>query len=228
MRNNLKYFTFLFIFFIVVAFGSILILNDSGSVFDRSANTIGANQSALQDTITGTEPKNDEVMEEAIANEETNDTSDVEAALENLNATQEVSVEESEPVVEEAESVTEDEDQKQVEELVSELEETNEQAAVELKYYTYKIATEGSPLRLRDDANLDATIIAKINTGSHGNILKPGNVWCKVYTTSGKTGYLATEYLIIDEVTKEDFPEEIRDKVEAPDETLGSAFEGNG
>jgi uncharacterized protein YgiM (DUF1202 family) len=171
-------------------------------------------------------------MEEAIANEETdNDTSDVEAALENLNAAQEASVEETAPVEETVpatEETAEDEDQKQVEELVSELDETTEQPAAEIKYYTYKIATGGAPLRLRDEANLDANIIAKINTGSHGSILKPGNVWCKVYTASGKTGYLATEYLIINEVTKEDFPEEIQDQVEAPDETLGSAFEGNG
>ena len=247
MRNNLKYFTFLFIFFVVVAVGSIMILNGSGSVFDRSANTIGADQSVLSDTIIGTEPKNDETMEEAVASKENDiDTSDVEAALEGLNAAQEASVEVSEPVMEETEPVvevteptveetepvaeesTETEEKEDSEVLESGDGDLSSKAPLEVKFYTYKISTEGLPLRLRDEPHLEANVITKINNGSHGYILKPGNVWCKVYTANGKMGYLATEYLTVVEVKKEDFPAEIQDKVEAPDEALGSAFEVKG
>ena len=75
-------------------------------------------------------------------------------------------------------------------------------------------------LRLREAPSEDAEIIKKMYPGSHGVVLQPGNEWCHVMMNSGLEGYCATEYLTLTEVTKEAFPAEYVDRVEAPVEEL--------
>ncbi len=53
MRRNLRIFTFLFVFFIVVAVGSLMLLNGDTSVFNRNRDTIGAQTAVLTQTVIG-------------------------------------------------------------------------------------------------------------------------------------------------------------------------------
>ncbi len=221
MRNNLKYFTFLFIFFIVVALGSLFVLSGTNSVFDRSVNTFGAEEAVLNNMVIGTEVTEDNVLEEAIEDAASEIQIDADSELIQEETEPEAFVAEPEEVItepEETETVTEPE--------VVEPETTTPEPAI--RYYTYKVSTESNILRLRETPSTDAKILAKLSRQYTGYILQPGNTWCKVYTQSGKTGYVSTEYLVVTEVTQEDFPADIQSIVEAPTEELTSAFDGNG
>lgn len=225
MRNNVKYFTFLFIFFIVIAIGSLFVLNGSASVFDRSAGTFGADEAILQNIVIGTEAESDTIMEEA-AQYDSGDNNDFvqadvepEVTTEPEPAMEEVVEPEPEPVTE-PETVAEPEPEAQ-EEVPQEPEDGK-------RYFTYEVSTKVNALRLRSDTSIESGILANLPKNSKGYIIKPGNSWCKVYTEKGKTGYVSTDYLLITEVTKDDFPAEVQEMVEETTDTLSSAFEGNG
>ncbi len=197
MKDNQRIFIFLFAFFAVVALGSLVFLGTTGSVFDRTRESAGATTAVMSQTIVPDEASSEESVEEVV---------------------EEPVVEEpkEEPVVEEP----------VVEEPV--VEEPVEEPVVEeespLKYYTFKTNTKSTILRLREQPSQDSAILKKLKMQTPGYVLKPGNVWCKVVTETGETGYCATQYLVLTEVTKEEFPQEYVDMVEAPDEELGEAF----
>ena len=200
MRRNQGIFVFLFIFFIVIAAGAIFILDDRGSVFNRNANSMGAQVAVLNETIAGT-PE---------------DAAEVNAAVASLEKKEEEAEEvPSEPAKEEPEEEPAEE--------VEEVEEEPEEEAPELRYFTFTVSTEAHNLRLREEASGDSRIITKFRKGTTGYILKPGKDWCRVYTQTDDEGYFYTGYLILQEVTKEDFPEDLQDKVELPEE--GFEFE---
>ena len=197
MRRNQRIFIFLFIFFIVIAAGAIFILDDRGSVFNRNAKSMGAQVAVLNETIAGT----------------ADDASDVNAAVASLEAKEEEPKAPSEPEVK----------VEVAEEPVEEVEEEPAEEEPELRYFTFTVTTEAHNLRLREEASGDSRILTKFRKGTTGYILKPGKEWCKVYTQTDDEGYFYTGYLILEEVTKEDFPEDLQERVELPEE--GFEFE---
>ena len=231
MRRNLRIFTFLFIFFIVVAVGSLVVLNGHGSVFNRTRDSLGAQTAVLTQTVIGEE--NTQEPEEAPEPEPETEPEPVPEQTEPESAAEII---DSEPVVEETESdVVEIEPV--IEETEPEAEETepveepqSEEASQEdtgVRYYTYTINTSVHSLRLRQDPNMDSRILVYMARGSKGYVLKMDSSWTKVHTENGMEGYCSTEYLDIKEVSREDFPEDIRDRVESTDgEAQSSESEG--
>ena len=194
MKNNQRIFVFLFAFFLVIGFGSLLILVTTGSVRERNRESIGATTAALSDTIIGEE----------------------EAESEPVVAEPEPEPEVSEPVAEApAEEIVEENN-----EVTEEVKEEPEVLEFEKRYFMYTINTDRHPLRLREGPNEEAKILKKLNKSTSGYVLKPGNTWCKVITVNGLEGYLSTEYIVLEEMTEDSFPSEFLDKVEPPDEVL--------
>lgn len=220
MRHNQRVFSLLFIFFIVVALGSILILDGDFSVFDRSSDytwklndkehDIDLDNDLHEDVLT----EREEGIQDAV-------TEQTMAIHEDLKAAKEAETEEFD---DESETVTEKEPDTEEEPAA----EAETQSQVEIKYYTYTTDTMETSLRLREQPSTDAEILAKLPKGSKGYILKPGNEWCYCVTSDGNTGYLFTRYLIAKETSKNSFPKEFQDKVEAPDEELDDRFLRNG
>lgn len=192
MKNNQRIFVFLFAFFLVIGFGSLLILVTTGSVRERNRESIGATTAALSDTIIGEEEAESEPV---VAEPEPEVTEP---------ATEEVTEEAIEENNEETEVVKE---QSEVKEF-------------EKRYFMYTINTDRHPLRLREGPNEETKILKKLNKSTSGYVLKPGNTWCKVITVNGLEGYLSTEYIVLEEMTEDSFPSEFLDKVEPPDEVL--------
>ena len=92
--------------------------------------------------------------------------------------------------------------------------------AREKRYFTFVTSTTYTVLRVREAPSEDAAIIHKLSKKTPGYVLQPGNTWSKVVTAKGSIGYCATEYLDMTEVSPEDFPQEYRDMVLAPEEDL--------
>ncbi len=209
MKNNQRIFIFLFTFFIVVALGSLVFLSSKGSVFDRTRDSVGAETAVMSETIVPDDASTAESLEE-VAEEPVEEV--VEEPVVEEPVVEEPVVEE--PVIEEpVEEIAEEEP---VEEVVEE--DTN------IKYYTCKINTKVTSLRMREQPNQNSKIIKNLTKNSNGYVIKPGNGWCKIVVESGETGYCATQYLAFTKVKKEDFPAEYADMVEAPDDELGEAF----
>ena len=200
MRYNQRIFIFLFTFYIVVAIGSLFILNGSGSVFDRQRDSLGAKASVLNETtiIANTSSEN-ENTEEIVT-----DVADISQSNEEVE-NEELKLEDT-PLPEETEPETTDE--------------SSQSSSVEIRYFSFVVQTESAPLRVRNEPSENGKIIKKIYSGSHGHILKPGNKWCKVITSTGIEGYCSKEYLVLTEIEKEEFPENYVDRVEASDESL--------
>ncbi len=201
MRNNQRIFIFLFTFFIVVALGSLYFLGGKGSAFDKSRDSLGSATAVLSQMITGLKgsEKKEPKAEQAI----------VDTVVEKIIAepkTEEEPVAEPETVKEPAE------------------EQVEEPETYEVRYFTFVTGTQRDTLRMRTEPSESGQIITKLKKKTFGYVLKPGNKWCKVVTKGGSSGYCATEYLILTEVTKEDFPPEHQESVEAPDEELSERF----
>lgn len=203
MRNNQRIFIVLFTFFTVVALGSLIILNTSGSVFNRNRNSLGAKPAVLDNsTIIASESSSEAVSEvpepvaEASVEATTEEVPVVEEAPVEEASTEEISVEETPveetPVVEET------------------------PAEEEIKYYKFTVSTKSTALNVRKEASMTSQILFKISQGTPGYILIPGSEWSYIRTESGITGYCHNDYLVVTKVTAEDFPVDIRGSVEAP------------
>ncbi|MBQ3798129.1 MAG: SH3 domain-containing protein [Butyrivibrio sp.] len=192
MKHNSRIFIALFAFFVIVALGALFMLNGSSSVFSRDAKSIGATTAVMSQTVVGDEPV-------------------VEATLPEENQQEEAKEEVPEETAEEADSAGADSGA-----------DSGEGAGAERakRYITFKTTNSYTVLRLREAPSESAKILHKMPYKTPGYILKPGNTWCKVVLETGAVGYFATEYLGMTEVTAEDYPEEYRDMVEAPDEDL--------
>jgi hypothetical protein len=205
MRRNLRIFTFLFIFFIVVAIGSLLVLNDHGSVFNRTRDSLGAETAVLTQTVVGE-------MEEPEIVEEPEEEEPVEEEVEPI-------VEEVEPLEEEVEPLEEEEEplEEEIEPLEEEEEPIEEEVEPEpdVHYYTFKINTSVHSLRLRQSPDMSSRVLAYLPKNSKGYVVETDNSWTKVRSSDGKEGYCATEYLVMEEVSADEFPEDLREQVEA-------------
>ena len=189
MRNNQRIFIFLMTFFVVVAIGSLAFLSQTGSAFNRTNKSLGAETAALTQTVINS-------SEEAAPVEIVEDTQP------------------EPPVVEDA-----------METAATEAVSEPEPEVFEKRYFSYKVDTKVTILRLREQPSEFAEVKAKLAKGSGGYVLVPGNQWCKVVTSKGNVGYCSTEYLILTEMTVEEYPEKYIDQVEAPAEALSAPFE---
>lgn len=201
MKKNLGIFMALAIFYILVAVLALIMLGGKSSFFNKGKDTYGAEPAVLSQTIIG-ENNDNRVTEEPVQ------------VVSEPELIDEVS-EENEEIVEEVvtEPVIEDE------ELQIEEEEIEEPVVYEKRYLSFT-TTNDEPLRFRKGPSEDAEIITKLFTGTLGYVTQPGNEWCKVVMTTGREGYLATEFLGMKELTEEEYPEKFRDLVEAPQEEL--------
>lgn len=211
MRRNQRIFIFLFTFFCVVAIGSILFLNGKSSVFYRNRDSWGAETATLTDTVIGSNEVSS-VLENSNNEDAATKSSfeEVKEELEITSATEEVS-EESDAALEASIEVSTDEPQP----------DSN------IKYYTFKVVTEKYNLRLREEPSSSAPIPEMMKKGETGYVLKTGDVWTKVYTELGNIGYCSSQYLELTEVEKSDYPTEIQDLVEAPDEAKSLSDESS-
>ena len=189
------------IFYILVAVLALIMLGGKNSFFNKSKDTYGAQPAVLSQTVIGENSDNrvteqpDLVVEEPAVTQEIEDVEE-----EVIEQTQE------EPVVED--------------EVVEVEEEPAEEPVVYEKRYLSFTTTNDEPLRFRKGPSEDAEIITKLFTGTLGYVTQPGNEWCKVVMTTGREGYLATEFLGMKELTEDEYPEKFRNLVEAPQEEL--------
>ena len=197
MKRNSVIFIVLFVFFVVVAAGALFMLNDSGSVFNRDAKSIGAQTAVMSQTVVGDEPVQEiSVVEETEVVTDAGDTeTDTTADAATDAAAEETSAAEAEP-------------------------ESGGEIVREKRYFTFSTSTKHTVLRMREAPSEEATITHKLGRKTPGYVLQPGNVWSKVITNQGSVGFCATEYLDMTEVTVDDYPKEIAEMVEAPEEDL--------
>ena len=181
-------------FFTVVALGSLLFLSQTGSAFNRTNKSLGAETAVLTQTIIN-EP-------EAEITEEPEPEAEVEPPV----------VEDTMASMAEASVVPEPEPEPEPEEP-------------QIRYFSYKVDTMVTILRLREEPSEFSEVIAKLAKGGTGYVLVPGNQWCKVVSANGNVGYCSTDYLVLTEMTQEEFPEKYRDQVEAPTDSLSAPFE---
>ncbi|WP_024865157.1 SH3 domain-containing protein [Butyrivibrio sp. FCS014] len=227
MKKNQRVFIFLFVFFFVVAVGAMLGFAGKSSALDKTRDSIGAKTAVLDQTITATLTDEELAMDEDVAEAEP-----VEA---------EVVVKEEEPEVEIIEipqdQITLDEtqddaatqDADEAKETEQEAEDTAQAAEEEteepgVRYFKFKVATTIHVLNVRRQPTTESKAEYQLRIGSAGYILKPGNEWCYIESEDGYRGYCATEYLDITEMTAEEFPENLVEEVEMPEEELSAAF----
>lgn len=200
MRENQRIFVFLMTFFTVIALGSLLFLSQTGSAFNRTNKSLGAETAVLKQSIIN---KHETVTEE-VAPEPAAEPPVVEDTMASIA---EASVEPEPEVVQEPEPEPEPEPQ--------------------IRYFSYKVDTTVTILRLRESPSEFSEVIAKLAKGSTGYVLQPGNQWCRVVSSKGNTGYCSTDYLILTEMTKEEFPEKYREAVDVPEDSLSAPFESH-
>lgn len=202
MKANQTIFLFMFSFFVVVGLGSLLLFSGKGSIIDRGSDSIGATTAALSETIIGNsnleQPENQKVSD-TIVDDVTDNQNDSEGNTE---------------------EILDDVEEKSIEETNDFSIDDNAASDYEIRYFMYTINTERHALRLREYPSEDSKILKKLNKSTSGYVTKPGNEWCKVITVGGIEGYLSTEYLTLEELSKEDYPQDYLSKVESPDEEL--------
>lgn len=206
MKRNSTMFIVLFAFFIVVAIGAMTMLNEKASVFYRGAKSIGAETAVLSKTVVGDEPTADVSIPETTA-ETVTEAATVEATVEEVA---EAAVEASSEDAGEGEG-----------EGAGEAAESLDPRRI--RYFKYTTTTTKTQLNFRKGPSEEAKIMYKLPQGTKGYVIMPGNEWCKVTMDLmgiKDIGYCSKEYLDLEEVTKDDFPEEYADLVEAPEEDL--------
>jgi hypothetical protein len=203
MKHTSRLFMALFAFFVVVAFGALYMLSDTGSVFNKDNRTPGSSPAVMSKTIVGDESATSLSIKDDFSDEETVEASEL---LSDADAAAD------EGTVPEA---AESDAGASVEDTLAEADNTREK-----RYFTFTTGTRYTILRLRSAPSLDADILAKLNKRTPGYVILPGNEWCKVVMSTGTVGYCATEYLNMVEVSEEEFPAEFIQMVEPPQEDL--------
>jgi uncharacterized protein YgiM (DUF1202 family) len=118
-----------------------------------------------------------------------------------------------------------DEETKIQQEQVSVPSDVKEPSDDGVRFFILTVNTKNTILRLREEPSTKSAVIDKLEKGSSGYVLQPGNIWCKVSVPSGMTGNVATKNIKVTEVLREEFPEDLRECVTAPTEILSEAFE---
>lgn len=199
MKHTSRLFIALFVFFIVVAFGALYMLSGTGSVFNRDKNTPGSETAVMSQTILGDEAVmgvswNDDFADDGFDEASQQDSSGDSTEAADMDAAGGDSASDSEDLT--------------------------AKNTREIRYFTFVTGTKYTILRLRAEPSEDGEILAKLNKKTPGYIIQPGNEWSKVVMPTGTVGYCATKYLKITEVTKQEYPAEFVDMVEAPVEDL--------
>ena len=205
MRDNQRIFYFLMTFFTVVALGSLLFLSQTGSAFNRTNKSLGAETAVLTQTIINEPEEEVEAQPEEVVEEPAPEPPVVEDTMASVAET---SVEaEPEPEPEPGPEPEPEPEEPQI------------------RYFSYKVDTMVTILRLREEPSEFSEVIAKLAKGGTGYVLVPGNQWCKVVSANGNVGYCSTDFLVLTEMTAEEFPEKYREQVEAPTDSLSAPFE---
>ena len=201
MKKNMGIFMALAIFYILVAVLALIMLGGKNSFFNKGKNTYGAEPAVLSQTVIG-ENSDNRVVEESAP-----------VVVSEPEVIEEIQ-DDGEEIIEDVETEPEIEEEIEIED------EPVEEPVVYEKRYLSFTTTNDEPLRFRKGPSEDAEIITKLFTGTLGYVTQPGNEWCKVVMTTGREGYLATEFLGMKELTEEEYPERFKDLVEAPQEEL--------
>ncbi|MCR5101263.1 MAG: SH3 domain-containing protein [Butyrivibrio sp.] len=207
MKKNSNYMIFMLLFYIIVAFFAFAFLSGDYSIFNRRHANV---QAPMAETVVGNSNSASEKSEDVsnIAASESSEEVETEEADEE-EATEEI---EEEIEATEEDSASEESSADILEEDVEEDLEAEEDEA-EVVYYAYDTNHTQNKLRVRDNPDLSANVLEKLNQKSSGYILEYGDDWCKVVTSNNTVGYCSTEFLDIRKVTEEEFPEEYRELV---------------
>lgn len=76
-------------------------------------------------------------------------------------------------------------------------------------YYAFTVRGDITALHIRLTPGLDGQILGKLKPNETGYVLERGEEWSLV-TTGKKSGYVFNYYIVMEEIAKEDFPEEYR------------------
>ena len=211
MRRVSRIFFALFLFFVIVAAGALLMLDSSGSVFKNRSGFLflKREKAVLEDTVVGEKP-------------------DGLAPLPGPVEEPEEEIKEPEPeevIAETEEEPAEDLFADDTEEEIEEPAEPEEDKIYPIRYYTFVSINKDTVLNLRTEPDIEANIKGKLARGTKGWVLKPGNTWCYVKTTAGSVGWCSTEFLEFSEHSKKAFTNYYAQQVEPPTEELSSVFE---
>ncbi|MBQ6968589.1 MAG: hypothetical protein IJP84_11900 [Lachnospiraceae bacterium] len=123
-----------------------------------------------------------------------------------------------EPILEEpsTEEATEEEPTEEIaeegsglDEILSEAEVVEEPESGE-KYYSFTANNSAGRLNVRKEPTVRAKVIARIHPGTKGYVLDIGEEWTHV-AVSENMGYCANEYLAMQEIPEDEFPEELKE-----------------
>ena len=76
-------------------------------------------------------------------------------------------------------------------------------------YYAFTVRGDISALNIRISPGMDAKILGSLRPRQTGYVLEHGEEWSLV-TTGKKSGYVYNDYIVLEEIAEEDFPEEYR------------------
>ena len=115
---------------------------------------------------------------------------------------------------EEAEEEYTEEETESVQPVEEEIveEEAVEEDTSDTGYYQFIASNSAGRLNVRKEPSVKAKIIYRLHIGDKGYVLDIGDEWSHV-SVSGNVGYCANEYLSLQEIDEDDFPEELRSMV---------------
>ncbi len=196
MKRTSKILLAVAIFYFVVSLGALIILRDTGTIFDRTRKSFGAQKAALSDNIVGEIPETEHALPSPVEYPEEENRETVEAVPDTEEPVQEPEPTE-EPVFE----------------------------GYPIRYLSFVTNTVDTNLNMRNEPSMSAKVTNRLAMKTTGYVIKPGNTWCYVVTSRGNYGYCSTEFLLFTEYTKDTFPAQYADEVEAPEEELNYQFE---
>ena len=101
------------------------------------------------------------------------------------------------------------EEESGLDEILSEAEVEEEPESSE-RYYSFTANNSAGRLNVRKEPTIRAKVIARIYPGTKGYVLDIGEEWTYV-SVSENMGYCANEYLSMQEIPGEEFPEELKE-----------------
>ncbi len=182
---------FVMVFYIAVALLAIGILSERNSIF--SMRNFLPFLTTSSDDNTRTELKESRVTG-------------------NVNKPEPEVVEPVEPTTEEAQTMVMDDSEGNITVQPGVLE-TPEEPAGEPEetrhYYSFTAINSTTILHMREEPDINSRSIYQVKPGTTGYVLELGDDWSQV-TAEGHVGYCSNEYLNMQEIPEEEYPEELR------------------
>lgn len=85
--------------------------------------------------------------------------------------------------------------------------ETESQTVEEITYYRFRVHAGITFLHLREAPGLDKKVIGRLEPETTGYVLERGEEWSLI-VTGEQTGYVSNAYIDMEEIAREDYPEE--------------------